>query len=176
MQSQIEFYTPKEIAEILKVTTSTIRNMIKRGDLRAVQLKGGRGIYRIPTSELDRMMVDTSTPKEQVSSKSVFASHNFPPEPRQEELLSGYMKGIPTSPVHVTKESKLRDVFFGSDNSRRSKILNKRVHGVFFKCAMHNMTVLEFTQSYGAMDLPKFRRFGSNSVEAVYNAIYTLDD
>ncbi len=176
MQSQIEFYTPKEISKILKVTTATIRNMIKRGDLRAVQLKGGRGIYRIPTSELDRIMVDTSTPEEQVSSKSVFASHNFPPRPRLEELLSVYMKGIPTSPVHVTKESKLRDVFFGSDNSRRSKILNKRIHGVFFKCGMHNMTVLAFTQTYRAMDLSKFRSFGANSVEAVYDAIYTLDD
>jgi len=71
---------------------------------------------------------------------------------------------------------KLRDVFFGSDDSHRCKSLNKRIHGLFFKSKMQNMTVSEFTQTYGAMDLRKFRQFGTSSVEAVYNAIYTLDD
>jgi len=176
MQSQIEFYTPKEISKILKVTTSTIRNMIKRGDLRAVQLKGGRGIYRIPSSELDRIMVDTSAPKKEFKSKSVFASHNFPAKPRQEELLSVYMKGIPTSPVHVTKDTKLRDVFFGSDDSHKSKYNNRRIHKIFFNLVMQNMTVSEFTQDYSPMQIQKITQFGANSVEAVYNAIYTLDD
>jgi hypothetical protein len=109
-------------------------------------------------------------------SKSVFASHNFPPKPRQEELLSVYMKGIPTSPVHVTKDTKLRDVFFGSDDSHKSKYNNRRIHKIFFNLVMQDMTVSEFTQDYSPMQIRKITQFGANSVEAVYNAIYTLDD
>ena len=51
-----EVLTPKEVADILKVTPATVRNMIKRGDLDAIQLKGGRGIYRIPSKALITIM------------------------------------------------------------------------------------------------------------------------
>tara|TARA_R100000654_G_scaffold56755_2_gene83152 strand:- start:89 stop:604 length:516 start_codon:yes stop_codon:yes gene_type:complete len=171
MQSQIEFYTPKEISKILKVTPATIRIMIKRGDLRAFQLKGARGSYRIPSTELQRMLGAPLTFEQASKSKSVFAPHNF-----HRILKERFIDEIPTSPVRVTKESKLRGVFFGSDDSNRSKKLNKRIHALLFKYDMHDMTVSEFTQTYGAMDLGKFRGLGANSIEAVYNAIYRLDD
>lgn len=48
--------TPNEVADILKVTPATIRNMIRRGDLPAVQLPGRRGIYRIPAHALSALM------------------------------------------------------------------------------------------------------------------------
>jgi len=178
MQNQIEFFTPKEIASVLKVSTATIRNMIKRGDMQALQLKGGRGIYRVPSTELQRMLRACLTFQE-CETKSVFeypevvTRHDVY---REKQLFTDYIKQIPKAPVQVTKDMKLRDVFFGSDNSHRCKSLNKRIHGLFFKSKMQDMTVSEFTQTYGAMDLKKFRQFGASSVEAVYNAIYTLND
>ena len=42
------FYTPEEVAEVLRVTPATVRNMIRRGHLHAIRLKSGRGLYRIP--------------------------------------------------------------------------------------------------------------------------------
>lgn len=67
------FLTPKQCAEILQVSPATIRNMIKRGDLEAAQLKGGRGIYRIPVESLSALMGQDlpSTPTE---SRSVFSN------------------------------------------------------------------------------------------------------
>tara|TARA_R100001510_G_scaffold5205_1_gene4139 strand:- start:29 stop:544 length:516 start_codon:yes stop_codon:yes gene_type:complete len=171
MQHQIEFYTPREISSLLKVCPATVRNMIKRGDMKALQLKGGRGVYRIPSTELQRMLGAPLTFEQPSKSESVFAPHNF-----HRILRERCIDEIPTSPVRVTKESKLRGVFFGSDDSNRSKKLNNRIHALLFKYDMHDMTVSEFTQTYGAMDLGKFRGFGANSIEAVYNAIYRLDD
>lgn len=45
-------YTVEEVARELRVTTATVRNMIRRGDLNAIQLKSGRGMYRIPSESL----------------------------------------------------------------------------------------------------------------------------
>ena len=51
-----QMLTPSEVAKFLKVSPATVRNMIKRGDLDAIQLKGGRGIYRIPLSAIKSLM------------------------------------------------------------------------------------------------------------------------
>lgn len=48
--------TPVQVAKILQISPATVRNMIKRGDLDAIQLKGGRGIYRVPMSALQTLM------------------------------------------------------------------------------------------------------------------------
>ena len=48
--------TPRDVAKILNVTTATVRNMIKRGDLDAFQIKSGRGSYRIPLKSLNNLM------------------------------------------------------------------------------------------------------------------------
>lgn len=51
------FYTVDEFAKILRVHPNTIRRMIKNG--RIVPFRGGgenKWIYRIPKSELDRVM------------------------------------------------------------------------------------------------------------------------
>ena len=68
-----EVLTPQEVAKILKVTPATVRNMIKRGDLDAIQLKGGRGIYRVPSSALQRLMGTSDLAPE---SRSVFENIN----------------------------------------------------------------------------------------------------
>ena len=66
------YLTPKQCAEILQVSPATIRNMIKRGDLIAAQLKGGRGIYRIPVESLSALMgKDLPLPPEK---RSVFSN------------------------------------------------------------------------------------------------------
>lgn len=48
-------YTVSEFAEKLKCAPGTVRNMIKRGDLKAIQ--SGHTI-RIPATELDRLLTD----------------------------------------------------------------------------------------------------------------------
>jgi len=59
-----QFLTPTEVAEILQVTTATIRNMIRRGDLPGVKLPGPRGIYRIPAHAIHAMLNENQTPIE----------------------------------------------------------------------------------------------------------------
>lgn len=63
------FYTPKEVGQMLQVSPATIRNMIKRGDLDAIQLKGGRGIFRVPETALQSLMGNDLP---QTESRSVF--------------------------------------------------------------------------------------------------------
>jgi len=64
------FLTPKQCADVLQVSPATIRNMIKRGELDALQLKGGRGVYRIPVASLNALM-GKDLPS-QIESRSVF--------------------------------------------------------------------------------------------------------
>ena len=56
-----QILTSTEVAKILKVTSATVRNMIKRGDLDAVQIKSGRGIYRITTTALRNLIGEDRT-------------------------------------------------------------------------------------------------------------------
>lgn len=53
-------YTVEEVARELRVTTATVRNMIRRGDLNAIQLKSGRGMYRIPAESLHSFLGGTA--------------------------------------------------------------------------------------------------------------------
>jgi len=48
----MKLLTPNEVAEHLRVTPATVRNLIRRGDLPAFQLPGSRGIYRIEEQTL----------------------------------------------------------------------------------------------------------------------------
>jgi excisionase family DNA binding protein len=56
-----EFYTPEEIADVLKVHLQTILHYIRKGDLGAIQLPKG---YRIPRTDFEdfRMRHSTSQP------------------------------------------------------------------------------------------------------------------
>jgi excisionase family DNA binding protein len=45
-----------EVAARLRVSTETVRRWLRRGRLRGVLLGGDRGGYRIPASELDRLL------------------------------------------------------------------------------------------------------------------------
>ncbi|WP_104989969.1 helix-turn-helix domain-containing protein [Deinococcus sp. NW-56] len=49
------FYEPRELAELLRVSETTIRRMIRRGTLRAVAI--GRQ-HRVPRSELVRLILE----------------------------------------------------------------------------------------------------------------------
>jgi excisionase family DNA binding protein len=46
------FLTVKDVAEALQVRDSTVHGLIKRGELRALQI-GGRGIWRIGRDDLE---------------------------------------------------------------------------------------------------------------------------
>lgn len=46
-------YTIEEAAQILKVSTATIRRMINDGDIQVIRV---RGQIRIPKEELDRIL------------------------------------------------------------------------------------------------------------------------
>ena len=48
-----QFYTQQELAELLKVSTRTIQNWIKDGQIKAIRI--GRTV-RIPASEIDRLV------------------------------------------------------------------------------------------------------------------------
>lgn len=51
-----EFYTIKEFSSRLKIHPSTVRRAIKRGRIQAIKAgAGNRPLYRIPSSEIDRI-------------------------------------------------------------------------------------------------------------------------
>ena len=50
-------YTPKEVAELLKVTKETVWRWIRVGKLKATRL-GGTGSYRISTEALNDFKVN----------------------------------------------------------------------------------------------------------------------
>jgi excisionase family DNA binding protein len=47
-----EYYTIKEVSEILKVSTQTIRNLIKKGDLDSFKVGW---LIRIPRQEVEKL-------------------------------------------------------------------------------------------------------------------------
>jgi excisionase family DNA binding protein len=54
--SEHRFMTPKEVAELLRVTDATVRNLIKSKKIKAIQVNGSRGLIRIPTSEIEKLL------------------------------------------------------------------------------------------------------------------------
>ena len=55
-QQPIEYLKPGEVANIFRVSPVSVRNMIHRGDLKAVRLPGPRGGYRISRSEIEKLL------------------------------------------------------------------------------------------------------------------------
>lgn len=51
-----DLLTCEEAAKFLRVTPATVRNMIRDERLHAIQLTGGRGIYRVPLSALETLL------------------------------------------------------------------------------------------------------------------------
>jgi excisionase family DNA binding protein len=51
-----DFFTPAEVAEVLRLHVDTIRRNLRSGHLKAVRLAGKKAHYRIPASELIRFM------------------------------------------------------------------------------------------------------------------------
>lgn len=56
----MEFYTVKEVANILNVCTQTVTSMIKDGRLKALEVAGSKRItYRIRKHEIDRIEAES---------------------------------------------------------------------------------------------------------------------
>ncbi|AFZ69534.1 helix-turn-helix domain-containing protein [Deinococcus peraridilitoris] len=55
------FYTPSELAELLRVSEATIRRMIRRGEIEAVSICRQ---YRISHIELSRLLGNAGLPEE----------------------------------------------------------------------------------------------------------------
>lgn len=55
----VEVYTVREVANILKVSTKTVRDWIRKGRLKAVRI--GR-ILRVPEDELRRLLFESEQP------------------------------------------------------------------------------------------------------------------
>jgi len=56
-----QLLTCEECARLLRVTPATVRNMIRDERLHAIQLTGGRGIYRVPLSALETLLGNDQT-------------------------------------------------------------------------------------------------------------------
>ena len=54
--SEHQFMTPQEVAKLLRVTDMTVRNLIKSKKIKAIQVGGPRGSFRIPTSEIEKLL------------------------------------------------------------------------------------------------------------------------
>jgi len=56
-------YTPQEVADMLRVTDTTVRRLIVRGSLPAFQLPGNRGLYRIRKEDLEAFVQPNQKPQ-----------------------------------------------------------------------------------------------------------------
>lgn len=52
-----DLLTPNEAAAILRVNRETVMRWLRDGHMRGVKLPGDRGIWRIPQSEIDRVLM-----------------------------------------------------------------------------------------------------------------------
>lgn len=55
MKLKDKIYTVREVAEILRVSRTTVKRMIKRGDMKATKINS-RGDYRIPREEIEKIL------------------------------------------------------------------------------------------------------------------------
>ncbi len=74
----MRLYKPKEVAQTLRVSDATIRNMIRRGDLPAIKLPGSR-TYRITEETLSEFL--KGSPIKPINSK--------PSIPRPSRIIVG---------------------------------------------------------------------------------------
>ena len=52
-----KFYTVKEVADLLRVSESSIRNYVQRGIIKAIRIGAGkRATIRIPQSEIEALI------------------------------------------------------------------------------------------------------------------------
>ncbi len=58
MSEKLELLTPKEVAEILRVSPRTVQRWVKEGKLRAVRV--GR-LWRIPSTALTELLAKNTT-------------------------------------------------------------------------------------------------------------------
>lgn len=85
MASQQRFLTVPDVAEILNVTVRQVRGLLHAGELRGIQV-GGRGIWRIETSELEdyiaRQYARTAVPEADITTEAPTTSRQ--PQPSVE--------------------------------------------------------------------------------------------
>lgn len=61
-----EFLTVKEVAQILRVSESTVRNYIKQGIIKAIKFgKNRRATVRVPKSEIEKLFGDDTQAQEE---------------------------------------------------------------------------------------------------------------
>lgn len=78
------FLALAEVAEILSISVSQVYALVRRGDLRAIKV-GGRGQWRVETSELERYIADAYESTEQFIADHPFTGDD---QPVEEEKLS----------------------------------------------------------------------------------------
>ena len=88
METENKVLKVSEIAKELRMSEQTIRNMIKRGDLKAIQ--SGRTI-RIPATELDRLLTGGNIQKEPLKKESAQLTTE-PAEGRAKPLPDSWKK------------------------------------------------------------------------------------
>ena len=75
-----KFFTVAEFAKEFECSVSTVRNMIKRGDIKAVQV---HRTIRIPVTELDRIMQGITATSETSVNDIPATSTDAPPQPTE---------------------------------------------------------------------------------------------
>lgn len=53
MEKEKMFYSPREVAELLNVTSATVRNLVKRGEIPAIRIGAA---YRVKKEVIDKLM------------------------------------------------------------------------------------------------------------------------
>ena len=97
-------YTVKQVANILGYSTNSIYTFLKEKRIKGVRV--GRGRFRIPQSELDRLLLITKRGSPQASAvvvKAADESNGAPPLP-----TSGVVDVVGTSPVPLRAFGGLR--------------------------------------------------------------------
>jgi len=79
-----KFFTVAEFAKEFECSVSTVRNMIKRGDIKAVQV---HRTIRIPVTELDRIMQGITATSETSIKDIPATATDAPPQPPTGELI-----------------------------------------------------------------------------------------
>lgn len=98
-----DFYTVKELADILSVTERTVRERLERGEIKGVKLEG-KGPWRIPSAEVDRVLTGRKPAEELVGLAMQFKLQLAVPAP--ETILIDNLDG----PGHHSIPLK-RDLF-----------------------------------------------------------------
>lgn len=57
-----QFLTVTEAARLLRVHPETLREWLRAGELRGLRLGHGRGVWRVPSAELERLQAREPAP------------------------------------------------------------------------------------------------------------------